>query len=531
MAALTTFGELSEKIILPPLATLMPGSLYTEAIVTNLSINFSPTGGTFSLSTMKDSVVLPQENVLISLPFGRIGIVKQVGTSQSSGGLIDTVSGPILPLAATLQTFYGLNTNQVGFLAALANLVANGASVSWETTSYPYKNFIFRGIALSGIQQVASVLLAEVIVRTDGVHVVDPGAIVKGSTPFSVPQSDIVSVSQTIDFSQDIRAVLNPALTAGQIFNEGDFVYDSDHAQKQPQFTVQAGAPQSKAGTDFIQIPDGWMIDGNFEDWTPANAADLTNPSTTAINGRYWKVFRSPADPTKLRGIINFTRLVKELKLPGNVSTFVGSPVTAITNLAGSPYDFKFDADSTNNGIYGFESTETTLFDAVSGKFVDLVNALVLRPRFGVDTGGAAGNFLSITMEMWTFPRVNPVVLTGAGSANPFNLPKDVVIVSPNGNVVGGGTNGYWSKYLANYRLINSPRLKTNVSVPYRGSYVPQVGDPLSVVGIKYPNCGRISGVSLNFGRSGMVVSITAEKYQFTGGLWNGGGGGTTFSG
>jgi len=467
-----------------------------------------------------------------------VGIVKNAGGGNSTGGLVETLSGPILPLSSTLVSFFGTGAGQKAFLSFITAYLASPVLSSWNTLDVQVKNFSFRGVSLSGIQQLASYMLADVIFRKDAgvdrVYVVDPGAIV-GASQFNVIKSDIVSVSQVVDYSLDVASVLNPALASAQLDDAGDFVYDDKHAQKQPKFTVQAGAPGSQASADFIPIPDGWLVDGNYEEWVPGSQTDFTNPTPSVPNGRYWKVFQSPTNPGMLRGITNFTRLVKQISIPGNVAPFVGSPITGLTKQ-GTSKEFVFDSPGTESGIYGFTAGKVSLKDIVTGQALDIPNAIVLRPAGGVSSSDAASNFYSITMELWTFPKVNPQVFPEGGSSNPFNLPINVVVVNPNSNVVnlgGSSLSGYYSKYLSNYRLINSPRLRTTISLVYRNT-LPQVGDHLlvtlfpgqTVPGLKFSlDCGRIQSVSLRFGRSGITLNIVAEKYQFGSGLYQQGSG------
>ena len=518
---------ISETIVLPSLGSFLPGaSGITEAICVSLQLNYTLTGGNFSASVLKGSARLPPENSVLSLPFGRLGVVKNVGSGYSSGGLVDTISGPIIPLQMSLVNFFGMATGARQSISAVAAQLGNGG-VSWETMDILIKNFSFRGIALSGIQQLASsFMLADVIVRNNTIHVVDPGFPTTGSLVFTVLGSDLVSATQVTDYNSDVAAVLNPTLNAAQLDDEGDFAYDSQHAQKQPKFTVQAGAPGSQGSSDFIPIPDGWLVDGNYEEWIPPSDTDFTNPSPTPQNGRYWKVFQSPTNPKQLRGITNFKRLVKPLNLPGNVSQFVGSPITGLTK-GGTGKEFKFNKDGTESGIYGFSAEKTEMFDVISNQFLEFPNALVLIPAGG-GSGEASLNFFSITMEMWTFPRVKPQLFPVGDPVNPFNLPSNVVVVTPNSNVVSlsGSASSYWTKYLNNYKLINSPRLKTAVNTLFRRT-MPQPGDTLIVAsGLSVSNCGTIRSVSVNFGRSGVILNITAEKYQSAGGLWSGSTGG-----
>jgi hypothetical protein len=329
-------------------------------------------------------------------------------------------------------------------------------------------------------------------------------------------------------------------LTAVNFNNPGDFVFDSAHAQKQPKFTVQAGAPSGTGASDFIPIPDGWLIDGNSEEWTPPPGTDFSNPAPSVASGRYWKVFQSPTNPSNLRGITNFTRLIKSLNLPGNVSPFVGSPVTGVTRQ-GTTKEFIFDNAGTESGIYGFTADETTLFDSLSSQFFDLPSCLVLRPNGMGDSGEAASNFFSITMELWTFPRVLPTTFPVGNPVNPFGIPNNTVVINPSSQVnFGSGTaqQGYYLKYVSNYKRINSPRYRTTMSCLYRGT-MPQPGDQLLITaqggaspkGVDQPVCGRIQSVGLTLSRSAVLLNITAEVYDYStdGNLSATSGGGTVW--
>lgn len=506
----------SETIIINPIKVLLPGQTFaTEQNTVSLSLNYTMTGGSFSISLMSGSALLPPENAVLTLPFGRMGVVKNVGSGYSTGGLVDTITGPILPLQATQQTYIGVPGNKLVNAATVAAQLLGG--VNWDTLNPLIRNFIFRGISLAGVQQLASLLLADVVVTTGGVFVVDPGSVVADT--WTVQKSDIVSANQATDYSLDIPSVLNPVLLLTQGGLPGEFVYDSDHAQKQPKFTVQCGAPGSEASQDFIPIPDGWLVDGNFEEWTPPSDTDFTNPSSSVTNGRYWKVFQSPTNPGLLRGITNFTKLVRPINLPGNVSSFIGSPITGETRQNTSKELYFSDA-SLQDEIPGFTSDEVSFFDCISNQFLTLPNAIILIPNGLASSGEAASNFFSITMEVWTFPLVNPQSFPeglGPDPTNPFNIPPGVQVVNPSSNVVAlsvAGLQQYYNKYLANFRLINSPRLRTSISAVFR-NYLPQPGGKLVVQdGLKINQCGRINSVSLSYSRGGLVVNASAEVYQ-----------------
>lgn len=512
----------SETIIINPISVLLPNQTFAnQQNLVGLTMNFSPTGGSFSLSLLANQAQTPPKNFLITLPFGRTGVVKNTGAGASSGGLVLSVSGPALPLVATQQTYLGVPGNVLRNASLIAAQLGNGATVTWETLDGLVRNFIFRGIMLAGIQQLASLFLAEVYVRSNAIFVVDPGQII--GPAMQVPQSDIVNVTQNVDYTLDIPSVLNPVLLLTQGGLPGEFVYDSQHAQQQPKFTVQCGAPGSEASQDFIPIPDGWLVDGNYEEWSPPSDTDFTNPSATPTNGRYWKVFQSPTNPAMLRGITNFTRLIKQLNIPGNVSTFIGSPITGKTRQ-NTTRELYFSDPGLNNGIPGFNTGMVSFFDVISSQFYTFTNAIVLIPNGVASSGEAASNFFSITMEQWLFPLVNPTSFPeglGPDPTNPFNIPSGVQVVNPSNNITAlsvAGLTTYYNRYLSNFQKINSPRLRTQISTVFR-NYLPQPGDHLIVLaGVPVSDCGRISNVSLSFGRSGAVLNITAERYQYSGG-------------
>lgn len=518
---------MSETITIP-----LPGSsAFTPQNCVSIQLNYNATGGTFSISTLADSISIPFENTQLSLPYGRIATVKSTARNTALGGIVDIISGPIIVPAATLATRVGIPNNVFKNASVLASMF--GLNVHWEAFDALIRSFMFTGIALSGIQQLASIVLAEVIVNSGGIWVVRPGTVI-GSL-FSVPKADIVSVNQIKDYSQDVANTLNPALSSAQTTPDGQYVYDSDHAQKQGKTTVNAGAPSLQGSSDFIPIPDGWLVDGEYEEWTPPSSTDATNPASTVTNGRYWKDFPSPVNPGMRRGITSFTRLIKQINIPKNVSPFVGSPVSGETLNT-----FAFDQPGSQDGIFGFTSGDasspdpiidagsgTTFFDIISHQYYTFPNAIVLIPNGpgGNFSGDAASNFYSIVMEIWTFPKVNPKVFPVGNPTNPFGLPNDVTVVNPPmSSIIGTDLNNlqqYWNNYMQNYRLINSPRLRTTLSCVFRG-YMPQPGDALSLGGgVQVLYCGRIQTVSLNMGRSGLVLNITAEVYQYGSGLYN----------
>lgn len=531
---------MSETITLTPLGTLLgPHSPISEKNCTSFQISLNMTGGTFSLSVLKDTLGNLPENTILTLPFGRFSVIKNTGRNWSTGGLLDTASGPALPLVATQISFAAIvpgllapgvvDPNFTFYPAAsLAQQLLAGIALEWIAMNPNIRTFNFRGVALSGVQQLAQIVLGEVIVNRNTVFVVTPGQAV-GPT-FSVPNSDIVNLNQQVDYSLDVKSVLNPAILNVNFIPEGTFIYDDQHAQKQPNQKITMGAPSGTGARDFVEIPGDWMIEGQYEDWTPPAGTDLSNPNTTANNGRYWKVFQSPDNPTQLRGVLNFTRLVKDLKLSGNLlntdkTAFVGTPITAQTQDVGIGSEFlglSIGEAGTEEGIYGFTADETVVTDITqnsASNTVTVKTAMQLLPPAG-NSGDASSNFFSIQIGLWTFPRVLPLTFGVGNPANPYNLPKDVVIVNPSTNVLNfnSGILQYYQTYLTNYQLINSPRLKTSLTCVYRNQ-MPQPGDVLVVPGAGTPNCGRISSVTLNYTRGGITLNIQAEIYRIVAGL------------
>jgi hypothetical protein len=506
----------SETIIINPVKVLLPGSTFaTEKNLVALSLSYTLTGGSFSINTLLDAQLgVPPENAILSLPFGRVGVVKNVGRSQSSGGLIANISGPIQPFAAQQQTYYGMFVLGVDFKFTSQLALLLGAPVTWDTLDVRVRSFIYRGIALGGIQQLAQLLLADVLIRADGIHVTDPGQVI-GPT-FSVPKSDIVTVQQATDYTLDIPSILNPAIS--QVQGPGNYIYDEQHAQKQPKFTVQAGAPGAQGSSDFIPIPDGWFVDGEFEEWTPASATDLTNPSASV--GRYWKVFPSPTSPGMMRGITAFRSIVKELRIAKGIAPFIASPITSYTRR-GVDTEFDFEFPGIESNLQGFQSSPKSFFDVISNQFITFQNCLSLVPTNAVLSGDADKNFYSITMEQWTFPNVGQIHFPNGpfDPTNPFNIPKNVQVINPSTNTVFFSVpdlEQYWNKYVINFQLINSPRLRTTLTCIFRNN-LPQVGDGLFIQdGVATNNCGRISSVTLNYSRGGLVLNIVAERYQFS---------------
>jgi hypothetical protein len=544
----------SEDIILPPPETLI--AIADKATCASCQLNLTMVGGSFSVSFLKGGPPIPPENSLISLPFGRLGTVRNIASSISSGGLLDVVSGPALPLSAIENGFTSIipargnspfspspfsgdiGAGSAQDLKSLASKLAVGMTIVWRSFNPLLKSFVFRGIIISGIQQLAQIVLGDVVVYGSIIYVVPPGTVV--GSGFSVPATDIINVKQEVDYSQDFPSILNPALLASGFLPNGQYIYDEDHAKKEPNSKLSIGAPTGTGSKDFIEIPDGWMIEGEFEEWIPTPdaiaAKDFTNPAPTPPDGRYWKTFASPTTQGAQRGIISFTRLVKDLKLNGkisnpnyttvlpNISTFVGSPVTETSNpnisapYGGGPGFLGFDNSDTQLDIYGFNALDTVVDDIVSDNDgIEVTNAMILLPPGADGSGFASQNFYTIQYGLWTFPKVlNTPSLLAGDPTNPYNIPPGTEVVNPSSNVVDEEAFAYYADYLAQYKKIHSPRLKTSVTCLFRGN-LPQPGDSLSVGGVKNTGCGRINSVSLNESRGGITLSIQAELYNFRG--------------
>jgi len=376
-------------------------------------------------------------------------------------------------------------------------------------------------------------VLGDVIVNRGIIYVVPPGTTV-GNNTFKIPMTDIVNVKQDVDYSLDFPAVLNPFLLLPQFDPEGMYIYDDEHARKQANTKLTIGAPVGTGAKDFVEIPDGWMVEGTFEEWTPPAGTDFSNPATTANNGRYWKIFRSPADPNMLRGILNFTRIVKDLKLNGVTnnplktnltpfnSLFVGTPITASSNptldqpSGAGPNFLQIDNDGNQDGIYGFTADIDQVQDIISDQTVDVQNSFSAYPP-SRSAGDASSNYYTLQYGLWIFPKIKPTIRGAGDPTNPFGIPPGTIIVNPSQNVLnfgGAGNASYYQDYLRQYKQINSPRLKTSVSCVFRG-VIPQPGDALIVNGIDKPTCGRISSVSLSMSRGGTTMTIQAELYNY----------------
>jgi len=521
-----------ENITIKPVSMLLPKQcLVDERNALSMSFSFTMTGGSFTITVLKDSVILPPEsiaiimNTVLTMPMGRLGVVKQTGTGYSSGGLTNIISGILLPWVASNNSFVARPQPFTALLKDLAKelLTSLGQGVGvinpptgavgaliWRARDYPIKGFSYRGPALSGVQQLAGHILAEVAVNRNQIYVAELGRVV--GPVFTVPKSDIISVSQDIDYSQDKKVIIDPSLSQVHWGEQGAFIYDSQHAQKQPQQLVQCGAA---GGTDFMPIPDGWMIEGAYEDFTPKSATDPSNPSPTTP--RYWKQFTSPLDNNKQRGVMQWTKIVKPLSLPPNVSKFVASPVTGDTSINAGPCTMALYNQGVMNGLHGFSTDDVEIDDAVSGQR-KTVRGLVLVPPQGASSGLAHEKFLSQRIEVWTFPKVNPTTIpTLYDPTNPYGLDKDVQVFRPSSSIFPSSLTDLQDFYNYTFEIhkrMIGPRLKTRVSVVYRDA-LPQPGDGLVVKGVGVEKCGRIESVSLAYGRGGVRIDVSAEVFNY----------------
>jgi hypothetical protein len=526
----------TKDILLPSIKVLLPNQSFVDennCVSANFTLNL--TGGNFSISLMRDTAALPSENTILTLPIGRLAVVKNIGRGLNNGGLLDTISGPIVPYAATIRTFVAMLTDNLPIgsgLRMLASVLAgkfgvpaaggvgsvfggpkpiSGLSQSllggyfnvvWEAPDYEMRSFNFRGITLQGLQQLASNFLYDVIVYKNNVYIVAAGESLRKAQTWTVNDSDLISVSQTIDFSSDFPAYLNPLA----IDWEGAFVFDEKHAQKQGRTTVQAGANLGTGGADFIPIPDGWMVEGQYEEWTPTpGSTDLSNPNASVP--KYWKVLPSPSTPGAQRGIISFTKLLRDLNLAPNLSKFVATPITEPTQS--SPNTFTLRGGAGQNGLFGFSADEYIVKDVLTDKETKIKNATILTPGSS-DSGKADENFYSVPLEFWTFGKVVPtsVLPEGADPTNPNKIPPDVELFTPSSSVKFNST--FINNTLRLFAKKNSPKMQTSVSQIYHGQ-IPQPGDKLVVTSADIPVCGRINSVTLNITRGGVTISISAE--------------------
>lgn len=495
------------------------GGFASEANAVGISLNYGLTGGSFSISMLRNRGILPEQEDLLTLPLSRVGVVKGVGTQHTSGGLLVTVTGVLIPLVAQEQTFVGLQPPFTEFANVLvAQLLKAGGSspgqpgvFSFSAQDFPVKNFIFRGIALQGIQSLASNILAEVVVARDRIHVTRAGKVV-GPT-WSIPKAELIgSSAQNIDFSLDKKAVINPVLVQVNLIDEGVFIFDDEHAQKQPPTQIIIGAPGGSGLQDFVPIPDGLLVEGTFDEWNVPVSGDLSNPSPTPTDGRYWKVFPSPTFSGRMRGIVRWSRIIKDLSLGDDVASFIGSPITKQTEGLNS---LGLLFGTTQSGITGFTAVKQTVIDIISGRVVDVEKALVITPPGLQATSGLGfNNFYNLQFEIWTFPRVAPTIFPGAGAdpLNPFGIPDDAVVVNPSSAIVP--SLEFYNYYLQEFKRINSPRLRTQVSQIYTNA-MPQPGDHLIVDSLPIPDCGRISTVTLSYSRGGVRLDIVAERFDY----------------
>jgi len=362
------------------------------------------------------------------------------------------------------------------------------------------------------VQSLAANILADVVVARDRVHITRAGKVV-GPT-WTIPKAELIgSSAQNLDFSLDKRpAVINPVLLQVNLVDEGIFIFDDEHAQKQPPTQIIIGAPDGSAAKDFVPIPDGLLVEGTFDEWAVPTSGDLSNPSPTPTDGRYWKVFPSPNNPGLLRGIVRWSRVVKDLSLGDDVASFVGSPITKQTEGLHT-LDFLFG--TVQSGITGFIAVKERVIDIVSGRIVDLQKALIFTPPGGLGQSGLAfDNFYNVQFEIWTFPRVAPTIFPGAGAdlLNPFGIPNDAFVVNPSSAIVP--SLNFYNYYLQEFKRINSPRLRTQVSQIYTNA-MPQPGDQLIVDSLPIPDCGRISTITLSYSRGGVRLDIVAERFDY----------------
>ena len=143
---------MSETITIPSLNSMIGGGAINEKNLVGLQINYTATGGTFSISILANSIGVPSENIQLSLPYGRLATVKSVGRNNTPGGIVDVISGPVIVPAATLTTLVGIPGNVFKNVSALASQF--GLNAIWGAFDVLVRSFIFRGIALNGIQQI-----------------------------------------------------------------------------------------------------------------------------------------------------------------------------------------------------------------------------------------------------------------------------------------------------------------------------------------------------------------------------------------
>ena len=84
---------MSETITIPSLNSMIGGGAINEKNLVGLQINYTATGGTFSISILANSIGVPSENIQLSLPYGRLATVKSVGRNNTPGGIVDVKIG------------------------------------------------------------------------------------------------------------------------------------------------------------------------------------------------------------------------------------------------------------------------------------------------------------------------------------------------------------------------------------------------------------------------------------------------------
>src|ERR1700733_5658311 len=127
----TNLGNVAtETIILDRIQNIFPGGVFNEATVVSIQLNYTLAGGTFTINLLQGT--LPNfptpENTVLTLPNGRIGVVKSTGKGYASGGLTDVISGQIISLSATLQDAFTSLPGQTISLAQAPNSLLGGAT-------------------------------------------------------------------------------------------------------------------------------------------------------------------------------------------------------------------------------------------------------------------------------------------------------------------------------------------------------------------------------------------------------------------
>ena len=384
-------------------------------------------------------------------------------------------------------------------------------------------------------------MLAEVVVRNDKIIVIEEGAISGNSFTIPFGPDDIVSLTQEVKAAASTAQnyVIDPGLTAIQEILPLNPIYDSQHCQIQGLETIQVGnalnGNATGAGTlPQHELPNGWFVDGEFVDFDPTSIPQ--DPNTGQPYQQFWKIFNSPVLPGYKRGITHWTRIVKDLKLSGNIAKFVGFNQASggiVNPGSGYPATMSLGAALTNNGPFvGFNIiAPLTFFDVVTNQNITIKTPLVLTPPNGADSGTADVNYYDASFQLAFFPLLPPYVLPGVGvnPVNPYNVPQNTAIVTPPSQILrfglqSGGNSGpdFYTYYLPQYKRIQNPRLRTACSFVYRGE-VPLPGDSLTISnpppGVS-PNCGRIEAVTLLMSAQNISATATAEVYNYSAGPW-----------